>query len=569
MTSHENPLETDLGLSDLFTDEVFTPREPQSVEETGVSPILIEGLVSKLLLQIGSAAGRDIAKRLAIPFGVLEPLLNGMRTRQLLFHQGQAQFGDYVFALTDQGADRASAAMRSCSYVGPAPVPLEDYILSVEAQTIRAEAARREQLVEAFSDISVEPEMLEILGPAVNSGAGLFLYGQPGNGKTTIAKRITKCFGRHIYIPHAIIEDGQIIKLFDAAFHEEIRHENESLLSDNTGDPRWVKIRRPTVVVGGELTMESLEIRHDPLTNISEASLQLKSNCGCLLIDDFGRQRIEPTELLNRWIIPLENRFDFLSLASGKKIQVPFDQLIIFSTNLEPCDLADEAFLRRIPYKVEVGDPSVEEFRTLFKYACEAVECAYRAEAVDYLVQKHYRPVGRPLRRCQARDLLMQIRNYCAYTGGPVELRPDHLDRAVRAYFTTVAEPTPEAAPLAAPPVSSAAETPTPPTPASPSPSPRASGVQPTVPQPSQPKPSPSKTAAPEPGNPGSAPPTPGASNPASPRSASTSPVSNAAVSTTVPTTAPTAGLPSGTKQEPAAQEPAGSVAAACVAENE
>jgi predicted ATPase with chaperone activity len=184
--------------------------------------------------------------------------------------------------------------------------------------------------------------------------------------------------------------------------------------------------------------MDSLEIRHDAAANVSEASLQLKSNCGCLLIDDFGRQRVEPTSLLNRWIIPLENRCDYLTLPSGKKVQVPFDQLIIFSTNLEPHDLADEAFLRRIPYKVEVTDPSLEEFRALFRGACESIGCAYRAEAVDYLLQQHYKPRGLPIRRCHARDLLLQVRNYCAYRGVTVELRPDYLDRAVGAYFTAL-----------------------------------------------------------------------------------------------------------------------------------
>lgn len=433
----DNDLIEDSLLGALLGDEAYFPPEPATLAETGVSPVLIEGLVGKFLLQVGSSTGRKIAQQLALPFGALEPLLSDLRDRQLVMHQGQAALNDYYYSLTDQGTARAQSAMAACAYVGPTPVPLEDYIVSVEAQSIRAEAARREKLVEAFADINVEPEMLELLGPAVNSGAGLFLYGAPGNGKTTIAKRITKCFGSHIWMPHALIDEGVIIKLFDAACHEVVNDENDSmLLKSGSCDPRWVKVRRPTVVVGGELTLDSLEVRHDPVTNVSEASLQLKSNCGCLLIDDFGRQRINPTDLLNRWIIPLENRHDFLTLASGKKIQVPFDQLIIFSTNLEPNDLADEAFLRRIPYKVEVDDPSVDEFRKLFKFACKAADCAYRPEAVDYLIQKHYRPTNRPLRRCQARDLVQQIANYCAFTGTAVELRPDYLDRAVAGYFT-------------------------------------------------------------------------------------------------------------------------------------
>jgi hypothetical protein len=235
-----------------------------------------------------------------------------------------------------------------------------------------------------------------------------------------------------------LIDDGQFIKLFDASCHQKVEDGEASLLKTEHFDTRWIKIIRPTVVVGGELTMDSLDIRHDPTTNVSEASLQLKSNCGCLLIDDFGRQRVNPTDLLNRWIVPLENRHDFLTLATGKKIQVPFEQLIIFSTNLEPQDLADEAFLRRIPYKIEVGDPSMAEFRMLFEVFCRSFGCQFRPEAVDYLVEKHYRHAKRALRRCHPRDLLTQIHNYCVYHDIPMELRTDYIDRVVNSYFTAI-----------------------------------------------------------------------------------------------------------------------------------
>lgn len=438
MSSSPVSLQENGVLASLLSDDVYLPPEPKTLEEIAVSPVMIENLIMKFLLQVGSTSGRDIAKNLCLPFPILEELLLALRSRQMVIHKGQSQIGDYEYALTEHGADRARASMQACSYVGPVPVPLDDYILSVDAQTIRAEAAKRSQLVEAFSDISVEPEMLEQLGPAVNSGAGLFLYGAPGNGKTTIAKRITKCFGQHVWIPRTIVEDGQFIKFYDASFHEAIDEQGSSILKTASHDQRWIKIRRPTVVVGGELTMDSLEIRHDPNTNVSEASLQMKSNCGCLLIDDFGRQRIEPTELLNRWIVPLENRHDFLTLATGKKIQVPFEQLIIFSTNLEPQDLADDAFLRRIPYKIEVGDPAIEEFRKLFEVFCGTLDCVYCPEAVDYLVETHYRPHGRPLRRCQPRDLLTQIKNYCLYNDSPMQLQPELLDRVVKSYFTAV-----------------------------------------------------------------------------------------------------------------------------------
>jgi hypothetical protein len=425
-------------LASLLPDDVFHPAEPQSLDETGVSPIIIESLICKYLLQVGSTSGRDIAQRLCLPFGILEDVLLALRSRQVLVHQGQAALNDYCYALTEQGAARARAAMQACGYVGPVPVPLDDYVNSVEAQTIRAEAAGREQLAAAFRGISVEPEMLDLLGPAVNSGAGLFLYGAPGNGKTSIARRIVDCFAQFIWIPRTIFEDGQFIKLFDAAFHQAASETDDSIIKGHGVDRRWVRIRRPTVIVGGELTMDSLEIRHDATSNISEAPIQLKSNCGCLLVDDFGRQRIDPTQLLNRWIIPLECRQDFLTLATGKKIQVPFEQLIIFSTNLEPHDLADEAFLRRIPYKIEIKDPSPSEFAKLFEAACQSFGCRFFPEAVHYLIQTHYAPHRRPLRRCHARDLLQQIKNYCAYYGRPMELRPDYIDRVVKSYFTTV-----------------------------------------------------------------------------------------------------------------------------------
>ena len=209
--------------------------------------------------------------------------------------------------------------LAACAYVGPAPVPLISYVLSVEAQTIRAETPRRQQLEAAFSDISVEPQLFGSLGPAVNSGAGLFLYGPPGNGKSTLAKRITKCFGQAIWIPQVIVEDNQLIKLYDAAYHQAAADDENELVKTAEYDRRWIKVRRPTVIVGGELTMDSLEIRYDPTSKTSEAPIQLKSNCGCLLIDDFGRQRVEPLELLNRWIVPLENRVDFLTLGNRQE----------------------------------------------------------------------------------------------------------------------------------------------------------------------------------------------------------------------------------------------------------
>ncbi len=425
-------------LASLLSDEGFRPAAPRSIEETGLSAAMIEGLVCKHLMIVGTNSGRGIADEICLPFGILDGLLQSLRSRRILVHKGSAPLNDYRYTITDDGRDRAQTASNACAYVGPAPVPLTDYVLSVDAQTIRAEAPKRDQLAKAFSDISVDPVLFESLGPAVNSGAGLFLYGSPGNGKSTLARRITQCFGQHIWLPYTLVEDGQLIKLFDSAYHEVAKDDEGGLVKATEHDRRWVHIRRPTVVVGGELTMDNLEIRHDPHANVSEAPLQLKSNCGCLLIDDFGRQRIEPAELLNRWIVPLECRNDYLTLATGRKFQVPFEQLIIFSTNLEPQDLVDDAFLRRIPYKIEIADASEEEFHELFRSYAETFRCGYRKEAVDHLVEKHYRPFGRSMRRCQPRDLLTQIQNYCRYNDLEMEMRPEYFDHVVKSYFTAV-----------------------------------------------------------------------------------------------------------------------------------
>jgi len=425
-------------LASLLSDESFLPTQPRVLAETGLSIPFVESLVIKVLASVGTFSGRRLADQVCLPFGILEDVIQSLRTRQLLVHAGAAAFNDYYYALTDQGNAAAQRANRACSYIGPAPVPLMDYVISVEAQSIAAESPRREQLAAAFKGITVSDELFDLLGPAVNSGAGMFLFGEPGNGKSTLAHRITQCFGQEVWVPHAIIEQGEIIKVYDPAYHHEIAGDSQGLIKTHEFDRRWVRIKRPTVVVGGELTMDNLEIRHDPLSRVSEAPLQMKSNCGCLVIDDFGRQRIAPSDLLNRWIIPLESHHDFLTLSSGKKIQVPFEQLILFSTNLEPSELVDEAFLRRIPYKIEIGNPSEEEFHELFQLYAAEFGCTYRRQVVEQLLATHYRPAERPMRRCHPRDLLKQLRSFCTYHSLPFEMQTEYLDRVVGSYFTMV-----------------------------------------------------------------------------------------------------------------------------------
>jgi predicted ATPase with chaperone activity len=438
MTATQTQQEVDPELlRQILSNDSFLPTEPNSIQETGLSDSFVESLLLKHLNYRGASSGRLLADSVCLPFAIVPPVLESLRSRRLLSHAGPAPLNDYTYLLTELGHEKAQAYIRQCGYAGPAPVPLAEYITSVNAQSISEEAPDRGRLLEACKDISVEPQLFDKLGPALNSCAGMFLYGSPGNGKSTLARHITACFGQHIWVPHAIIESGEIIKFFDSQFHRVVPRAAEGVVR-TTLDRRWVQVERPTVVVGGELTLDNLELRFNQSSNVCEAPLQMKSNCGCLLLDDFGRQRVAPADLLNRWIVPLETQHDFLTLPSGKKIQVPFEQLIIFSTNLEPEDLVDEAFLRRIPYKIHMTDPCDEEFHYLFKMYSGKFGCEYRKDVVNYLLETHYKKPGRRKRRCHARDLLLQIRNYCQYNLLELELLPEYFDKAVDTYFTMV-----------------------------------------------------------------------------------------------------------------------------------
>ncbi len=417
----------------------FIPREPQSLQEVGLSASEVEALVLKLMLSRGDLVGRDIADHIRLPFVLVDEVLRQLKHDQLVVYRSSAAMNDYLYQLTDLGRERARRQAEHCSYFGAAPVTLASYITAVKAQSLEKQRPTEDDLCRAFDDLLINPKMLARLGPAINSGRGLFLFGAPGNGKTSIAERVTDAFGQSIWIPRAIGVDGEIMRLFDPMNHEELEASKSEGLLDSTGiDRRWVQIRRPTIVVGGELTMDNLEVTQNRSTGTSEAPLQLKSNCGTLVIDDFGRQSMSTDELLNRWIVPLEKRYDFLNMANGKKIQVPFDQLIIFSTNLEPRDLVDDAFLRRIPYKIEVTDPNENEFRQLFQLMCPSLNMEYDEQAIDHLIDTHYRPIDRPFRCCQPRDLLLQVRNRCRYEKRDPELSIEALDFAVESYFAVM-----------------------------------------------------------------------------------------------------------------------------------
>lgn len=431
-------LATPMGF-ETTRDEVWRPAEADDSRAAGIKDSLIEAIIYRYLQNTGESEGRAIADQLKIPFRMVEPVLERMKMEQNIAYKSATATGDYVYILTETGRILARNHIADCTYYGACPVTLEQYIASVKLQSIEGQYPKKVDLQRAFKDLLINPKMLRKLGPAVASGRGMFLFGFPGNGKTSIAERVTNAFGKYIWIPRAVSIDGEIMRVFDPMCHELAMPESSGGLLDVGGfDKRWVRIERPTIIAGGELTMEMLEVQNNSDSNISESPLQLKSNCGTLVIDDFGRQKMRVDELLNRWIVPLEKRYDFLNMASGKKIQVPFDQLVVFSTNLEPKDLVDDAFLRRIPYKIEAENPPEEDFRKLFEIMCRVVKIPFKEPAISYLIEKHYKPVNRPMRMCQPRDLLLQVKNYCLYNDLPVELKKEYLDFACENYFSVM-----------------------------------------------------------------------------------------------------------------------------------
>ena len=419
--------------------DMFVPAAPRGLEDTHVGVAEIAAIVLRLMRHRGTATGAEIAQHIGLPFPVTEKVLHALRQERLLVVRNAAALTDYLYEITDSGLERGGQLSVQCSYCGTVPVSLDDYAASVEAQSLDRTRPRADAFRRALADLTVSDEMIARLGRAVTSGWGLFLHGAPGNGKTSIAERMTAAYGTTIWVPRAISVWGEIIRVFDPSCHEELPlAEGERLIDDDRLDHRWVRIRRPTIVVGGELTLESLEITVHKETGVAEAPLQMKSNCGTLVIDDFGRQRVAPQKLLNRWIVPLEERHDYLGLPSGRKIRVPFDQFIVFATNLEPRDLVDEAFLRRIPYKIEIQDPSQEQFRGLFEQLCRDQDIALDAAALDYLISRHYTAAGRPMRFCHPRNLVHQIGIFCRFRGLSPAVSPPAIDAAATDYFSVM-----------------------------------------------------------------------------------------------------------------------------------
>jgi hypothetical protein len=411
---------------------------PTTLEQTGLAPDQIEMLMVKVLYS-GEATGLAVADRMRLPFQIIEPMLDRARAERLIEVRGMAGSGtaSYRFALTDLGRERAQQYLATSHYCGPAPVPLAAYVAYMRQLGEARGFLDRERLQSAFGHLIVADDMLQQLGPAVNAGKAVFLYGPPGNGKTVLAEGLGQALGGEMYVPYAIDVDGHIITMFDPTCHQPIeeRTDRSSLVALVLDDRRWVRVRRPVVVVGGELTLDMLDLRFNQLSRFYEAPIQLKANGGVFLVDDFGRQRMRPEDLLNRWIVPLESRVDYLTLHTGKKFQVPFDVLTMFATNLDPAALADEAFLRRIPYKIAVGDPTLEQFSRIFEMNCRTRRMRFHRVMVAYLYRRHYRPLGRALRACHPRDLLDQIIALCRYRGMEPAVTRELIDAACASYF--------------------------------------------------------------------------------------------------------------------------------------
>ncbi len=416
----------------------FVPREPESLAAAGLTDSEVEGLILKFLAARGDATGAGIADQIKLPYALVNECLFRLKNTRLIGYRGSAGMNDFEYQITDHGRDTARRLAAQCTYFGAAPVSLEEYVESVHAQGDSMRTPTPDDLARAFEGLVLDRAVVDRLGPAIASGRGMFLFGPSGDGKTSIAQRVTASFGSEIFVPRAIGVDGEIVRIFDPHYHTEVPFDWDAPVDGRSADRRWVRIERPTVSVGGELTMDQLEVSTNPHTGISEAPLQLKANGGTLVIDDFGRQRMRTEDLLNRWIVPLEMRHDYYSLNSGRRIQMPFRQVIVFSTNLEPRDLVDEAFLRRIPYKIPVLDPTEAQFRELFDQLGSELGVTVETAAVDHLIRVHYHDAHRSFRFCHPRDLVTQVLNEARYQGVPPRLTPASADRAVDSYFSLI-----------------------------------------------------------------------------------------------------------------------------------
>jgi hypothetical protein len=419
----------------------WSPPPLRTLEDTGLGKLGISELILKTLYFKGDMTGYQLQESTRLPFqGILDGIVAFIKHEKFVEITGSGGLGEIAFRyqISGKGVERALEALQKTQYANIAPVPLEKYIESVYAQNREKRAIREDDMRRVMQNLIVSKEMLDILGPAANSGTSIFLYGPPGNGKTTLSEAVGRVIlGDDMWIPFALDVDGQVIKMYDSVNHE--LSEDQTPVKYRTGeiaDARWVRIKRPIIIVGGELNMANLDLTYDHINKFYEAPYQVKANGGMFLIDDFGRQQVKPIDLLNRWIVPLEKKYDFLTLANGRKIEMPFEVMIVFSTNMDPKDLVDDAFLRRIKYKILVDNPTAEQYRDLFELMCRIRKVPFSESGYDYLIQKWYVEKVRDLRFVHPRDLLSQMKDIANYMG----VQPDMsntllIDRAAASYF--------------------------------------------------------------------------------------------------------------------------------------
>jgi predicted ATPase with chaperone activity len=401
-----------------------------SIEKTGVRRNLLEDLALKILYMVGEMSLHDLSRHMGLRPGMVEELFQRLRKDQLCQVTGMTGHVQRI-TTTSAGKSRALELLAQNQYVGPAPVSLDDYISRIHAQSVRDIQITPKDMNRAFEHLVIDTQILNQLGTAVLSGRAIFLYGPTGTGKTTIAETLTHLFDQdQIWLPYAVEVDGQIITVYDSVLHQRVEQPEA-----HDHDNRWVLCRRPHVLVGGELTIEMLDLQFNPSTKFYTGPVQMKANNGLLIVDDFGRQRISPEELLNRWVVPLDRRIDFLTLAGGKKIEIPFDLFVVFATNLEPSKLVDKAFLRRIQTKIKVDFVTPEQFREIFRRICLQFNLKYDAAVVDELIQMIDEEYKEPLRACHPRDILQQILAGAHYLQKDPHLDREAVAQACRNYF--------------------------------------------------------------------------------------------------------------------------------------
>ncbi|HEU4711995.1 MAG TPA: hypothetical protein VFS76_10545 [Pyrinomonadaceae bacterium] len=412
--------------------ESMGPPLPEELADTGISEGFLCDLALKHVAMLPEPTTTAISERINLPRTLAEELLQKLYREKLIEVKMQSAIGSTRYAMLDHGWDRLSRLLSVCGYVGPAPVSLRDYSHMMKLQSIPSNTASIDTVREAFHDLVLPESLLQTLGCVINSRRSLFLTGLPGTGKTAVAERINNALAGAIWIPYAVEIDGQIIRVFDSHCHEPASKEETPIDYDR----RWALVKRPLVVVGGELTLENADLTWSDAAKFYEAPFQMKSNGGTLVIDDFGRQRVAPQDLLNRWIVPLERRVDYLALHTGKKIEVPFEQLVVFSTNLDENDLADQAFLRRMGYRARVEPPTAGAYSDIFRYQAKRRGIIVEQPTLDYILRK-YQAEKRQMKGCEPRDILDRATDICQFEKHKLELTPHIVDIAWRNYFGT------------------------------------------------------------------------------------------------------------------------------------